>query len=502
MISKNLAVGMWLAGSAALSGCVQSADTETSETDAGEAALALVKTPPPVPQLCTANVSHTGHATRLYWSSTGLCSTVTGVKPLVVMINGNGYGYADYDYLLQHLVANGFIAVSIHRSALEDGDSLVLAGEVRTILEDYVLGTSAVAGHVDPEALGLVGHSYGGNAVRVLAQQLASDPLFAVKAVVTLAQNGEDTLFLDGTMTRGYLGLHGTNDSDRAPWETYRHFDKAGAQASQLDPAANPAVLSKAMKLLVGAAHGDFADHDPAAAPTLLGDEVRDATKGYVRSFLQLHLQGSSATYDDLIRGDGLPPGWEGQQTFSQYRHGGQRRTIDNFEDGELSNNSFLLPTISNASVAQVLSLVPSDVTPHAHETGALELNIGADGQYVRSFVPSGAKRNASLFRWLSLRIGQTSGVAAEDVFVRVMNGGVWSDPPVRLTDHGVIPGTKLMLPGPMPVHHMGTVRIPLSEFDGCNNVSLVELSFSGDAVGASFLVDDVEFSENVFVTE
>ncbi|MFY0534120.1 hypothetical protein [Nannocystis pusilla] len=103
-------------------------------------------------------------------------------------------------------------------------------------------------------------------------------------------------------------------------------------------------------------------------------------------------------------------------------------------------------------------------------------------------------------YEWLSMRIGQTSGVATTGLRVYIRNNGVWL-PSVAITDHGQIPQPMSMCQlapcgFPQVYEHMGTVRVPLSALGAHDSVSGVAFVFQGKSAGKDFLIDNLEFSE------
>ena len=100
----------------------------------------------------------------------------------------------------------------------------------------------------------------------------------------------------------------------------------------------------------------------------------------------------------------------------------------------------------------------------YVHDTHALWMWGAGDGSLVSWTIPAG-KREASAFKWLSLRIGQTSGAPANDLRVQLQNGNVWS-PELRLTDYGPLPHPTQLCGSICAVpRDMATIRVPLSAF-------------------------------------
>ncbi|WP_224243358.1 hypothetical protein [Hyalangium gracile] len=292
----------------------------------------------------------------------------------------------------------------------------------------------------------------------------------------------------------GYLSVFGTRDGDVDPSGVYRQYDNAGDEGPQFDTTWNNEVLYKAMKLIGGASHAGFTDG------VALDENQRALTRGYVLSFLKAHNSNDVTWYEDYIRGNAVPNGWSGK-IVSQYSDGFYRRVIDHFEDGSLGLSTIGDGVTLGGSInGEVLNLASSP-TLYANKTRALRVTAASEASYALWAIPSG-KRDASSFKWLSLRLGQGSGTASDDLRVQLRNGGVWS-PELRVADHGPIAQPTSICAGfgctasnTPTLRHMGTIRIPLDAFGAHNNVDSVRLVFRGDSLSKDFILDNLEFSE------
>ena len=148
----------------------------------------------------------------------------------------------------------------------------------------------------------------------------------------------------------------------------------------------------------------------------------------------------------------------------------------------------------------QVLDL-SDDPMSNVHGTHALWTWGSADGASVTWTIPAG-KRDATAFKWLSLRIAQTSGAPTTGLRMQIRNGLVWS-PEIPLTSHGQLAQPTNMcfvgLPPCADYEHMATIRIPLGAFGPHGDVQFVRLRFRGDSFPDTFILDNLEFSEWIF---
>lgn len=467
------------------------ADEETSVT-----AQAIVPDPANVATsgYCTYNYTWNGTAARVYHPPNGDCNASV-YSPLVVLLHGTGYDYTEYNDLLRHLARNGFIAVSIDvlANSTSPADHAAGADAAWAFVEDFLWSTWSKRFYIDPSSVALIGHSRGGATVRYLADKLASDPIFDVRSVVSLAPTGGDNGFATGLKTIGYMSLYGTRDPDVSPSNPYRQYDRAGNENSHFDPTWQNDALYKSMKLINNADHASFSDR---GLPNYLA-----LTRGYVLSFLKAHNVDDVTWYEDYIRGDAVPNG-SSTLVVSQYSDGWLRRVIDHFDDGTLGASTIGDAVfLSGAPTASVIDLGTNPLL-YSHQTRALHIEAASEGTYIRWAIPSG-KRDTSTFKWLSFRMGQVSGAPADDLVVQIRNGVTWS-PEIRVADHGAIvqpidmctTGAIFACQQFTTLGHMGTVRVPLDAFGAHDDVNFVRVTFRGDSLSKKFILDNLEFSE------
>jgi len=164
----------------------------------------------------------------------------SGVFPIVFILHGNALAenpsHKGYDYLLKHLAANGFIAVSIDENFLNGNWTTLGQGQPKEndaraflLLEHIKLfdqlnrdKSSIFYNMVDISNIGLVGHSRGGEAVSIAAKYSN----YPIKAVMSLS--GTDRQFRESiNLTNiSYIALHGANDGDLKSFKARSQFNR------------------------------------------------------------------------------------------------------------------------------------------------------------------------------------------------------------------------------------------------------------------------------------
>ncbi|MFY0534121.1 alpha/beta fold hydrolase [Nannocystis pusilla] len=282
---------------------------------------------------CDDSDSFAGYPTTIYYPTGTTCPAPLDDRPVVVLLPGAGYNLSSYNYLLEHLAEHGFIAVGIDILASDPGGHEDAAEYIEGVLTD-ILATWPHASAMDPSRLALVGHSRGGQTSRFVADRFKGNTDdWTVRAIVGLASQGGGVP-ITGDLTNGYLLLVGSADPQQVPSVSYGLYDGAGSEGSLAF--ADPNGIYKAMKLLEGANHDNFAEING-----LLTSQAH-VTKGYVMAFLAAHLLGNASWYEVYIRGDAVPYGWS--NVVGQVSDGFLRTVVDNSED-----NSLAFPTIGGA---------------------------------------------------------------------------------------------------------------------------------------------------------
>ena len=484
-------------------------------------------------QTATYNDATYGSITgRAYWPVAGACvanGAPPAGSPVVLLLNGMGYGYFDYDVLGRHLANNGFVVVIVHA---DEPDPFISCGGglAEVCIEDRARKGIAYlklfrdnwtwAGQADFTDLSVVGHSRGGEAAVEAASLIRwEEPSLGnpgVRAVVSLAPTdiGDNGVSgrrrLLGRESPAFLVLYGSRDEQfggvnpnpmqppvflphKSPFALY---DRAGTEGSlEGIPVSLDNQVEKAMQFLYLANHEQFSDRcgsSVSCSPVIIPcAQQQKATKGLVNAFLRWKVLGESG-YKAWFDGTVLDP-W-GLYVWPQLSEGkwNSRRVIDNFQDGELGTNTLggTLTVNGNLTATVVDNWETDPRSLHGPEDGErLEVthSLASPSNILQWSVPLG-KGNASSFTHLSFRIGQGYGSdGSARVNVRLRRAGAWSGL-VSSETYDIIPepdhmgATACELQQSYPdrtVVHLRTVRIPLSAFGGdLTNLQTVQIRF------------------------
>ncbi|MEZ0228694.1 MAG: alpha/beta fold hydrolase [Planctomycetota bacterium] len=107
-------------------------------------------------------------------------------RPVVVICHGWAYSIGNYESIAEHLASRGFAAVLYSQPNLFGTNTQTWASQMKDAISEVARlngkTTSGVFGELDMNKVGLLGHSYGGACVSMLAGQDAR-----VKTVVAMA---------------------------------------------------------------------------------------------------------------------------------------------------------------------------------------------------------------------------------------------------------------------------------------------------------------------------
>lgn len=412
--------------------------------------------------------------------------------PLVVIAHGNSNrldSYKGYNYLLEHLAHNGFIAASIHMYPNAEGVS-----RARAIFKHLEIMKSKFENRIDLSRIGLMGHSRGGEAVVISSILNKQENLgYNFKAIISLAptdQYGPYSLKSDSSVP--YLVIYGSLDGDV---NNYRPKVTGFSLYDRADPL-------KSFLFVERASHGRFNTvwGDVDLSSGVLTDEEIDTVisidahekiiKGYVNAFLSWHLYDKDEMHIFFSKEE-LP------LTIAQADGGSikirrqfQNRLglfIDKFDNNNSKKNSLNdNVTISNNLMDPLESdLVNLDrFSPHDANGMLIQWNSN-NGKY-SSEIPL-QNKDLSQFRYLSFRVCQKhrsnlNPVGSEKDFLISLidhNNNIKS---LKLSDYSNIPYPFIrkideeILGLNLTMSALKTIRISLNEFVVGNHIDLTNI--------------------------
>lgn len=411
--------------------------------------------------------------------------------PVVVLVHGNssaGTSYMGYEYLLDHLARNGFIAASIH----------LLTGEMGTdrahVLRLHLQILFSMFGANAANNVGLMGHSRGGEAV-VIAARLnhASQENWGynINAVISLAPTNQYTYeHFGGAWAKPFLVIYGSIDGDLGGigdtgFELYDHASG----------------MNKSMAFVYRACHdrfntvwgdGDFYFGEMTAtdqAAVLSANSHHYIAMGYMAAFYRQHLLGENQ-WSGIFRGEWVPATVQASdpnmKIFVQYEDT-VVLTLDDFE-GAHTATSWQTNTLGGAVTSSGLPATPQENdlrtmdSQSPHLTAGLLLHWDNTTESLIYDIPT-AQRNISGFQAVSFRISQkvnsTSNPAnqAQDLRLTLLDGGGHSRA-IRISKFAEIPYPYVRGYSYYTKSAMCTIRIPLAAYTiHCYNVDQVDLT-------------------------
>lgn len=422
--------------------------------------------------------------------------------PLVVVVHGNSShpdSYRGYDYLLEHLARNGFIAASIH---CEPG--MMATGRARILRRHLQLLFASFGGRA-ANNVGIMGHSRGGEAVTAAARLNHNEGWgYNINAVIALAPS--DWILHESFIAPWSVPFHvlyGSLDGDIAGIEEtgFSMYDRASGSV-------------KSMAFVYGACHdrfntiwgdGDFnfGQLGPAdQARVIPADTHQKIAKGYMAAFFRQHLRGE-AQWRGIFTGDWVPAApraaTPGLRIYTQYEDTAVR-TVDSFE-GPHSSSSWATSTIGGAVTETGLPATPQENelatldTQSPHQTGGLLLRWDGTTDSLDYTVPPG-ERDVRAYAVLAFRIAQRVDSAsnpmgqAQDLRVTLTDGAGISRA-IRVSKLAEVPYPDVREYNSYTKSAMCTVRIPISAYTiRCLNVPEVNVA---DVVSVRF-----EFAEKL----
>ncbi len=442
--------------------------------------------------------------------------------PMFVAVHGNsGFStsYLGYNYLLEHLAKNGFIAASIHLNVNMHG-----TGRARMLFE-HINAIKALFGAKAANNIAIMGHSRGGEAVMIAARLNQQEALgHGINAVIPLAPTDQYTNeSLGGAWATPLLVIHGAMDGDVAggtssPSSTgFSLYDRASG-----DP--------KTMAWVYGAIHGRFntvwGDTDlgfgkigPTDLPKVIpADAHQKIAKGYMTAFARMNLKGEPG-WEGMFRGEWKPAAVEaaGVRLFIQYQQFSPAglRVVDQFE-GAHTSTSWQTSTLGGA-VDDANSL-PADPVENdlytadnhsPHDTSGMVLRWDGTTDHIGFDIPAGQRDvSGAGFAAVSFRVAQKHGSGSNPVdvskdFYLTLHDGGGKKRAVRVSKFAEVPYPQVRHYDQYTLCALRTVRIPLHVYtikvagaDPVNLADVTRLSFEfGQQAAGEIEIDSVEFT-------
>jgi hypothetical protein len=435
--------------------------------------------------------------------------------PMVVIVHGNGPlgGYLGYEYLLDHLAKNGFIAASIHLEPDEQGTDRA------RVLRAHLQILFAMFGAHAANNVGIMGHSRGGEAV-VIATRL-NDPSqenwgYNITAVISLAPTNQYTFeHFGGAWAKPFLVIYGSLDGDLTGigdtgFELYDHASG----------------MNKSMAFVYRSCHDRYntvwGDGDlyfgwlTAAdqAAVLSVNSHHYIAMGYMAAFFRQHLRGETQ-WSGIFRGEWVPAMVQASDSnmkiYVQYEDTSVR-TLDDFE-GPHSATSWQTSTLGGGVAFSGLPATPQEndlrtMDPQSpHLTAGLLLRWDTTTDTLTYAIPP-AQKDISGFRAVSFRISQKVNSAsnpvnqAQDLRLALLDGGGHSRA-IRISKFAEIPYPYVRGLNYLTKSALCTIRIPLAAYTiHCLNVDQVDLTnittlvFEfAEKVAGEIEIDSVQFT-------
>jgi hypothetical protein len=445
-------------------------------------------------------------------------STVSASYPLIVVVHGNsGFtnSYQGYNYLLEHLAKNGFIAASIHMNP-----GMEILGRCEVTLA-HIAALKSKFGSTVANNIGLMGHSRGAEAVYIVPRFNHDRALgHAINAVIPLAPtNFHPAESLNGAWSTPLNVMYGSMDGDVSgvTFNGFQLYDRAAGS-------------NKGMVFIYGACHDRFnsvwGDTDITApwssltaadVPKIISAAAHQKiARGYMTAFFLEKLQGKTE-YESVTKGEWIPAEVKAAdggtiKLFIQYQDT-NHLVLDDFE-GPHSATSWQTSAIGGSvNDSGTLVVPPSENTLHAldaqspHQTAGLLLKWNGLADVLKFDIPP-ANQNVSAFTAISFRVSQKTASASNPVNMEqnmrlTFTDTAGSSRKVRVSRFNIIPFPHQRGISSLTKSAMCTVRIPLSSYTiqviNTQRVDLTQLAsisfeFSVNTTG-EIEIDSLEFT-------
>jgi hypothetical protein len=441
--------------------------------------------------------------------------------PVVLVAHGNSPrrdSYKGYDYLLDHLAKNGFIAASYHMNpgmGYLDRAKVAFA-HLNELKNDF---GANMANNV-----GIFGHSRGGEAAAIVPRlnHQQHGQRWNINAAVSLAPTDATGETLKGRWATPYLVLYGSLDGDVAGG--YRGRTKMSTGFAIHDRASGE---EKSMIFIYRASHGRFntvwGDYDLQLRTIGPGEKAKalpmsahkKILQGYATGFFRQHLKGETK-FRGAFAGEWTPAAIDraaggSVELYSQYQST-THEVIDNFE------GSHPTPDWKTSTIGGTVddnNTLPSDPTedelynvdPHSpHDTAGLLLEWDSTSDNLRFTVPA-PNRNVKKYKALSFRVTQKVGSSVnpsgeQDLYVTLEDGN-GTVRKAKASSFGTIPKPFQRYYNRFTKSAMNTIRVPLDAFvikvPGPGPIDLtdvreVRFEFEREPTG-EIEIDSVEFT-------
>lgn len=456
-------------------------------------------------------------------TSPSLISAAKPSYPLAIVVHGNGHDYTSYDFLLQHLARNGFIAASIENrfvggSGLQHG--MHGLGRANNLFK-HIPVLQALFGTKAQNNIGLLGHSRGGEGILKAArlnQQLGLG--HGINALLPLAptdQYGTETL--GGAYAKPLLVVYGSRDGDVAGWSPYAGYTVQQTGFSLYDRAGGE---RKSMAFVYRASHNGFITTDSDAmggdlATMLPTSAQRSVVLAYTNALFRRFLL-NEPEWEGVLTGEWRPPSVDaaGVELYTQFRRPGGK-TVDDFQSAPAWSAGSLGGTVTHGGTLpadpQEGKLYDVSGSPgldpfSPHDTKGMRLRWDNVGDQLVFSVPA-AHKDVSAFTHLSFRIAQKAESASnpvnqpQDLRV-VLRDGAGNERAVRVSPFGRVPYPDPRSMVSLRKSALATVRIPLTSYTiVCAGQPKVDLA---DVVTLAFRfserpqgeveIDEIEFTD------
>ena len=445
-------------------------------------------------------------------------SATQAAYPLVAIVHGNGHDYTAYDFLLQHLARNGFIAASIDNRFLSGGvpvHGMHGLGRANCFFKHLEV-LKAKFGTKMQDNIGVMGHSRGGEAVTKIArlnQQLGlGNDIRAALALGPTDHYGREVLA--SPHDTPFLVVYGSRDGDVSGGDPSASVPRRRTGFTLYDRARD---ADKSMAFVYRATHNGFITVNENSDNPLPVATQRSIIQAYSTGFFRRHLR-SEPQWDGMLQGEWKPASVvaTGAEVYLQHRRPGGR-VVDDFEGaapdwqsstitGAVDHGGSLPADPAEGRLVDAPGAPGLDFRS-PHDSNGLRLRWDNLGDRLTWTVPAG-QGDVTGFSLLSLRITQTEASPSNPVNqpqdLRIgLRDSANNERAVRVGAFTLIPYPDQRAQANLRKSALMTVRIPLSSYTivcagqpqvDLTNLTHLFLDFSMTPAG-EIEVDEIEFT-------